>query len=137
MKTPRDVLLQHHESAISRLDAVRNKVVANLKMPPDREPQRQTTAGFFREFLLPLRWHLAGMSALWVLAAILSMDGDTSTARIAENSAPPAQVLAALSENRRQLAELMEPRADELATPAPQPVVPRRRSALEPLCIAV
>jgi hypothetical protein len=137
MKTPRDVLLHHHESATSRLDAIRNKVIANLKTPPDGAPQRQTSAGFFREFLLPLRWHVAGMSALWVLAAVLSMGGGTPTSRVAENSAPPVQVLAALYENRRQLAEMIDARADEVVTPAPQPVVPRRRSALEPSSVVV
>jgi hypothetical protein len=137
MKSPRDVLLQHHEAANSQLDAIRHKVVANLKTPPDGSPQRQTSAGFFHEFLLPLRWHLAGMSALWVLAVLLSMDGSSSTARVAENSAPPVRVLAALYENRRQLAEMIDARADEVATPVPQPVMPRRRSALEPSSVIV
>jgi hypothetical protein len=137
MKTPRDVLLHHHESANSQLDAIRNNVIGNLKTPPDGKPQRQTSAGFFREFLLPLRWHLAGMSALWLLAAVLSVDGTSSTAHIAENNAPPAQVLAALCENRRQLAEMIEPPNDKVATPIPQPVVPRRRSALEPSSLVV
>lgn len=136
MKTPRDVLLQHHRSATSRLDAIRQKVINTKIKTPDREPQRQASAGFLREFLLPLRWHLAGMSTMWVIAAILSMDSGASTPQSAQNSARPVEVLAALVENRRQLAEMIDPLSEDAAS-TPQPFVPRRRSALQPSSIVV
>ena len=137
MKTPREVLLQQHESATSRLDAIRQKVIVDLKAR-DREPQREPNVGFLRGFLLPLRLHLAGMSALWVVAVLLSIDTAPPASQIAENTSAPAQVFAALFENRRQLAEMINsPSADATLAPVPQPFVPRRRSALQPSFVTV
>ena len=140
MKTPRELLLQRHPSATTRLDAIRREVVAELMTPPRREAQPPITARFLRDFLLPLRWHLAGMSAVWLLAALLSMEGDSSSAlTIAQNNSPPPQVFAALFENRRQLADMINSPTDDAIRPTevPQPFVPRRRSALQPSFVAV
>jgi hypothetical protein len=140
MKTAREVLLQRHQSATPRLDAIRRDVVADLTAPPDREAARPTTARSLREFLLPLRWHLAGMSALWLLAALLNMDRAPIAPQTAKASSPSPQIVAAaLFENRRQLAEMINSPADDAATstPVPQPFIPRRRSAIQPSSVAV
>jgi hypothetical protein len=139
MKTPREVLLQRHQSATPRLDTIRRKVVADMTAPPDRESQQPIIARFLREFLLPLRWHLAGMSALWLFAALLSIDRASTPPQTAIASSPSSQMAAALFENRRQLAEMINSPTDEAATstPVPQPFIPRRRSALQPLSVAV
>ena len=140
MKTPREVLLQRHQSVTPRLDAIRQQVVADLTIIPDREVERSIPTRFLSEFLLPLRWHLAGMSALWLLAALLSIDRSSTPLQNAKANPPSAQVLAAsLSENRRQLAEMINSPTEEAAAPAPvpQPFIPRRRSAIQPLFVAV
>ncbi len=140
MKTPREILLQRHRSVTPRLDKIRSKVVADLTAPPDRESQQPVVAGFLREFLLPLRWHLAGMSALWLLAALLSIDRASTPSQTAKASSPSPQMAAAtLFENRRQLAEMINSPTDDTAPPttAPQPFIPRRRSAIQPSTIAV
>jgi hypothetical protein len=140
MKTPREVLLQRHQSVTPRLDAIRRNVVADVTTPRDREPQQAIVARFLREFLLPLRWHLAGMSALWLLAALLNVDRSSTAPQTAKASSPSPQVLAAaLFENRRQLAEMINSPADDAATstPVPQPFIPRRRGAIQPSSVAV
>lgn len=137
MKTPREVLLQRQESATTRLDAIRREVVANLTGSSEPEAKPATPARFLRDFLLPLRWHFAAMSALWLLAAVLSMEGNSSAPTTAQNNSPAPQAFAALVENRRQLAEMIDSRGEDAVAPAPQPFVPRRRSALQPSCVAV
>jgi hypothetical protein len=139
MKTPRELLLQRHRSVAARLDSIRREIVADLPSPRNREEKRQITAGFLREFLLPLRWHLAGMSAIWVLVALLNTEGPSTNAAIAWTSSSSSQTLAALFENRRQLTEMIKTQGDEPATssPLPEPFVPRRRSALQPPSVAV
>jgi len=140
MKTPREVLLQRHQSVTPRLDTIRRNVVADLTTPLHRETERSTAARFLSEFLLPLRWHLAGMSALWLLAALLSIDRTSTPSQTAKASSPSPQMAAVtLFENRRQLAEMINAPTDETAppTPAPQPFIPRRRSAIQPSAVAV
>ena len=139
MKTPREVLLQRHQSVTPRLDAIRQQVVADMTAPADREPAPPIAARFLREFLLPLRWHLAGMSALWLLAALLSMDRPSTAPQTAKANSSPQVLAAALSENRRQLAEMINSPTEDAATsaPVPQPFIPRRRSAIQPSSIAV
>jgi hypothetical protein len=140
MKTPREILLQRHQSVTPRLDAIRRDVVADVKAPVDHEAARPTTARILREFLLPLRWHLAGMSTLWLLAALLSIDRASTAPQTAQASSSSPQVLAsALFENRRQVAEMINSPADDAATsgPAPQMFIPRRRSDIQPSFVAV
>jgi hypothetical protein len=139
MKTPREVLLQRHQPVTPRLDTIRRKVVADMTARADHESQ-PIVARFLREFLLPLRWHLAGMSALWLLAALLNTDRASTAPQTAKASSPSPQVVAAaLFENRRQLAEMINSPADDAATstPVPQPFIPRRRSAIQPSSVAV
>ena len=135
MKSPREVLLQRHQSVTPRLDTIRRNVVVDLTTEPDRS----IAARFLSEFLLPLRWHLAGMSALWLLAALLSIDSASTPAQTAKANSSPQVLAASLSENRRQLAEMINSPTDDAATsaPVPQPFIPRRRSAIQPSSVAV
>jgi hypothetical protein len=119
MKTPREILLEQHQSAEDKLDAIRQKALENLTPARALESVRGKAShalpASWLDFLLSLRWHLAGMSALWLLGALLNASGpaapDTAVAR---NTAPsPRQVLTALRENRLQLLELTEPPAAE------------------------
>src|SRR5258706_6434627 len=61
-----------------------------------KEPKRSFSAGkriqgFWREFFLPVRWHLAGMGALWMIAAILNIEPSSSPATTAQNKASPRE----------------------------------------------
>ena len=80
-----------------------------------------------RHLLQSLRWHLAGMSALWLLIAFLSGGHSAAPARkTAEKVVPsPQQLLASLRENRRQVLELI---GSSISDAAP---VPRRRSEIQ------
>jgi hypothetical protein len=140
MKTPREVLLRHHRDAESKLDTIREQVVANLTQESRREAPRQTNfrgaRALIAEFLLPLRWHLAGMSALWVMIAVLNSEpAAVSPAMVAKEQTPePPQLLAAVRENRRQILELIDGASVESTA---RSFVPRPRSEGRPVCAAV
>jgi hypothetical protein len=105
MKTPRDILLEHHRAAAPKLDAIRRDV---LNAGGEQAPQDSWS---LHGFLWSLRWHLAGMSAIWLVIIFLNMDpgqGPRMTAAVLPvKRASPQVVLLSLRENRRQIAELI------------------------------
>jgi hypothetical protein len=120
VKTPRDILLQHHRNAQPKLDAIRKTVIA-------KETQPAETHTSLREILRSLRWHLAGLSAAWLLVLILHADSDRTPMLATATPKPPAPqvMLASLREHRRLLSEMAdahtsdnEPR--ELFVPKPR-----------------
>jgi hypothetical protein len=120
MKTPKEILLQRHQTIEPKLNAVRQNVLATLSKPG--------VAQSWREFILAARWHLAGLSAVWMAVLFLNFDSaPRSTVVVARDKIPPARELwAALLENRRELIELTE------TPPARQPAsLPPRRSEIQ------
>ena len=106
-----------------------------LRALDQKEPKHSFSARmgiqrFWREFFLPVRWHLAGMGALWMIAAILNIEPSSTRATTVQNKASPRELLMALRENRRQVAELINPPTTEPAPP-PEVFVPRRRSEVQ------
>ena len=127
MKTPRDILFERHRAAEPKLDAIRQEVVAQLSATPTRTPPDICLGDSIRRFLFSFRWHLAGMSAAWLMVVILNMDHSANaTARIAtENIPSPRQILTALQKNRRELLQFTE---SPVAAPA---ALPARRSEFQ------
>jgi len=112
MKTPKEILLQRHEAMESKLNAVRHRALAPLSRPG------------WGEFLFSMRWHLAGLSAVWMVILFLNFDAAASPEMVvARARIPTAQVLLeALLKNRRELIQLTEsPAATE-----PEALPPRR-----------
>ena len=103
MKTPREILLNRHRHAQPKLDAIRHAVLAGQTQPAD-------TSASLREILRSLRWHLIGMSAIWLLVLILHTDsGHVPTLASATPKPPPPQVmLASMREHRRMLSEMAD-----------------------------
>jgi hypothetical protein len=124
MKTPREILLQRHKAMEPQLDFVRRNTLASLKRPG--------LGHWWSEFLFSLRWHLAGLSAVWIAVLILNLDsGPGSSVVMARQNIPPArEIMAALLENRREVLELTA----APATSEPAALPPRRseiQSAIE------
>lgn len=143
MKTPRELLFGRHRSAESKLDVVRQNALSNLSRTPlDNNVGDEVTSlilseqrigDSLRRLLLSLRWHLAGMSAIWLLVALLNIEHSPSpTATMAKENIPsPRQILTALVENRRLLLELVEPSVTE-----PTALPPRRSEFQSPTAMA-
>lgn len=137
MKTPRELLFGRHRSAEAKLDVVRQNALSNLSRTPlDNKVGDEVTSlilseqrigDSLRRLLLSLRWHLAGMSAIWLLVAFLNIDHSPSpTANMAREKIPsPRQILTALLENRREILLLVQPPVTEPAS------LPPRRSEIQ------
>jgi hypothetical protein len=123
MKTPKEILLQRHQAVEPKLNAIRQNALAALARPGWAES--------WRTFVFSMRWHLAGMSAVWMAVLLLNIDSAPgSTVVLAQDKIPSTRVLlAALLENRRELIELTEPPA--VSQPADLP--PRRSENQTPI----
>jgi hypothetical protein len=130
MKTPREVLFQRHHSAEAKLDRIRNGIVAGLESVPSRQMESPRPASLLRSFILPLRWHLAGLSVAWVIVALLNIDRPSDAPTAQQVQTQPRHLLTELQENRRQILELVDSPAVEPAA-MPPAFIPRRRSAIE------
>jgi hypothetical protein len=138
MKTPRDILLARHRGAEPKLDAIRQQAFATLsaRQPADRGP-RSAAPGFLQSLTAlarQLRWHLAGMSAVWIIAGWLGTL-DRASLHLEQQASGGAsasvQLIAALRENRRQVNELLNaPAAETKATDVPAVLPPGRRTGL-------
>jgi hypothetical protein len=149
MKKLREVLLEKHRRAEPKLDAIREQVNAGLAAgttdtrarPKQMSRAWQPDASAFeigwRQLLWSLRWHLAGLSAVWfvVVALNIGQTPDRTQGASRGGGPSPRQLLAALRENQRQLRELIAAPASE---PAPEPpkLRPSPRSAIRPFSIA-
>ena len=141
MKTLREVLFERYQAAEPKLDAIRERVLAGLAPDapvqaielPRAIPRRESEleAGW-RQFLWSLRWHLAGLSAAWVIVLLLNTGHTPDRAQAAprQGAPSPRQLLAALRENQRQLRELIAAPASEQA-PEPSRLTPSPRSEIQ------
>ena len=128
MKTLEELLLERHHSAEPKLDVARGEFLArlgSLRSPACRE--RRGFEHLWRECLLPLRWHLAGMSAAWLVILLLNADASPGQARLVAkaNPPPPQELLTALHQHRQEILELTQP-----PPIAPIPLPPRRSEVL-------
>ena len=145
MKTPREVLFEQHQAAEAKLDAIREQVVAGLaqegnagakRMTPVVPRQALAPGAAWGQFWWSLRWHLAGLSAAWLVVLALSIDHTPApTHRLArQDTQSSRQLLAVLRENQRQLRELIGAPAAEPAL-EPRKLPPSPRSQIQPLSI--
>ncbi len=111
----------------------REEVLRAARLEPARVEMRDHSArsegdswrSSWRRVLLSLRWHLAGMSAVWLLAAILNLSSAESSnpavsVAVNEHSAASVSLLATLREHQRQVVELLGQRALDAAPPPPR-----------------
>lgn len=117
MKTPKQILLERHEGAEFKLNAVRQRALSALERPK------------WRGFFWSLRWHLAGLGVVWLTVLILNVDPGSSSPAMAENFPATRTLMASLREHRRELMELTGASAPvEPALPAPRRSEIQRRT---------
>lgn len=132
MKTPREILFERHRSIEPKLDGIRRAAVAGLRA---RRFSVRAKGASVLQVLRSFRWHLAGMSAAWVLVVMLNFEKESaSTAASAVRRAPSAgTLLAAIRESRRLLLDLMELSVPPAVGPGPKD--PQRRGGLRVMTI--
>ena len=138
MKTPREILFERHRQAEPRLDEVRRQALAELTAAGSTEALERgrgdgllkrsvdnAECGILKKIWLELIWPSRrawiGMAALWLalLAANFAMKA-TATSSTAGRSARRGELVEAVEEQRRLLAELLPPTKPQPAEP-PRP----------------
>jgi hypothetical protein len=131
MKTPREILLQHHRAAEPRLDEIRRTTIAQLEKPSGTRAERLPLRALFtlwRELIWPCRRTWATLAAVWLLMLVMNVSlRDPGQATLA-NSSPSRGMMLALQQQEQLLAELSEPHKSRVATSPPKPAAPRPRS---------
>ena len=137
MKTPRDILLAHHQAAAPKLDAIRRSVVDQLN---NQGTQEQSWPAFvvawllgcpnklWQELVWPSRRIWAGLAAIWIGILILNFSQRDNSPAMAMKSRSP-QMIMTWQQQERLLAELIGPNEPGVAEP-PKRVGPRPRSEL-------
>lgn len=126
MKTPREVLLQQHQAARTKLDQIRRNVVAELT-PRESNLTIALVLKLWRELIWPCRRTWAGLAAVWL--AILAFNlthAEHSQIVTTKSTTPPEEMRLALREQRRVLEEIIG------STPPPSPTEPSRRPNTQP-----
>jgi hypothetical protein len=126
MKTPREILFERHRAAEAKLDVVRERALAELGNKGADIPVRTNFQGAaqtessllssWRNFLLSIRWQVAGLSAAWLVVLLLSIDHSAATASAGKQIPSAQQLMAAVHENRRQVRELTGAAAVEISS---------------------
>src|SRR5262245_38973403 len=126
MKTPREILLSQHSQKQKTLDAVRAKVIGEIKLPAESVKGTKELPAWSKS-LWDLRWHLVPLAALWLLVIGLQLSSSSGgqPARADVTVAKRNQMLASARENRRQLSELIEARSVEAAPKIDKALRPR------------
>jgi hypothetical protein len=135
-RTPRQILLDQHRASEPALDAVRERVLGNM---PGRAPAAsiqsagQTDSSpayvWLCRVLWPLRKHLAGLVAAWlvIFAFHFTTPRPASERALASDHSSPSMMWATLAEQHRLLQAEVEP-AIQLAPRQPARAIPRPRS---------
>lgn len=118
MKTPRDILLERHQTAAPKLDAIRREVV---KVAADVNRRKQTVRELtfaatlanairlsFLELVWPCRRTWTALAAVWVLIFIFNVSQRDKSELAARKLPPPSPgAVMAWQQQERLLAELI------------------------------
>jgi hypothetical protein len=127
MKTPREILLERHQRAKTKLDGIDPEKLAALARESTNVREKiafsariqSAFEGFWTECVLPWRRAWAGIAAVWIaiFALHLAARGSSSSTGNEMAATKNPQVLSALREQKQMLAQLLGPVAT--STPAP------------------
>ncbi len=136
MKTPREILLEHHRAAELKLDTVRQAVVGELSSQTTRKPRSLNgladwflgySSNIWRELIWPSRHIWAGLAAVWILILVANVSMQDHSQLATAKSLPAPEIIMTWRQQERLLAELVGP--DEMrAAPPPKPFLPRPSS---------
>src|SRR6266545_4234255 len=136
MKTPREILLNRHQSANAKLDKLRSEVLSTAwsrapramheNVDPEKPMPVRAALAMWRELIWPCRRAWAGMAALWlVIGGINWQLSDTPKMTASARSASAPALFETLEEQRRLLAELISPASSQSAEPPRRNPKPR------------
>ena len=130
MKTPREILLERHQAAEPKLDAIRHRIVMELNNQATKEQRPPNflvslflccSKHFWCELVWPSRRIWAGLAAVWITLLAVNVSLRDRSPAGAMASASPEMILS-FQQQERLLAELMGP--DELRAAKPRAAEP-------------
>jgi hypothetical protein len=138
MKTPREILLERHQTAAPKLNALRQEVV---EVAADVNRRKQTVRELtfaatlanairlsFLELVWPCRRTWTALAAVWVLIFIFNVSQRDKSELAARKLPPPSsEAVMAWRQQERLLAELIGPNETRAVEP-PKPFLPQPRS---------
>ncbi|HUZ06043.1 MAG TPA: hypothetical protein VMV89_01000 [Candidatus Paceibacterota bacterium] len=125
MKTPRDILMERHQTAAPKLDALRREVVAELNNKGTKEQSLLAAfvASLLRcpnklwlELVWPCRRIWAGLAAIWVFIFAVNLSQRDPSEMMAQKTPPSPEMILTFRQQEILLAELAgqnEPQAAE------------------------
>jgi hypothetical protein len=134
MKTPRELLLSHHETVVPKLDALRRRVVAEhvnaVATGEQTSPSQGLWARLGQELFWSSRWAWMGLGCFWLVITLLHFAAQEPSSRralAADKRVSLPVMQAALAEQQRLRAELLETLTTS-STLSAQPSPPPPRS---------
>ena len=132
MKTPREILLERHQAAAPKLDAIRHEIVwEGLRAAVPKFKAADTAVLpmlIWRELIWPSRRIWAGLAATWILIFVFNFAQRDPAELMAQKSPPPSQeMILTFRQQERLLAELIGPNEPQAVAP-PKPFLPQPRS---------
>ena len=131
MKTPRDILFQHHDAAGPKLDAIRRDVLARHCAPAE-SGLAAALAGFPNRLWLELFWSCrrvwTGLAVVWVLLIIVNVSQRDGRSVQLATARPTAEMVMAL---RHQEDELLADRSQPAEAIRPRNFEPRPRGEID------
>jgi hypothetical protein len=143
MKTPREIIIERHQSADSKLKAIRAHDLAAYARASDDASRQSRPAfslaaaarGLWLEAVWPWRRVWIGVAAAWLVILALDMPGrDAPATSAAAPPRPNPEVIAVLQQQEQLLTQLL---GTEAPTTVSKPRNPGPRSAVEPPGAAV
>jgi hypothetical protein len=143
MKTPRKILLERHQAAMPKLDALRREVVAGLNHEDTKAQSwafhlvSSCLGGFnklWRELVFPSRRIWAGLAMAWLLIFVVNFSLRDHSPAAALKSASP-EIFMSFRQQERLLAELTGPDDWRIAEP-PKKFSPKPRTEIVKLLTA-
>lgn len=137
MKTPRDILLSHHQAAAPKLDAIRREVVVGLNRPDTKAQSRTVNLAswclggsnkLWLELVWPCRRIWAGLAAVWILICIVNFSQRDSSQLVTAKSATPAAMMMTFRDQQNLLNELFADRSLPADAERPRIYSPKPRT---------
>ena len=105
MRTPGALLMARHRSAESKLDAIRRRVVNDLRGAP---APATWSATLWQELFVSCRWWWRGLAAVWCLMVfVMILDGGEHQERSVTWTVSTAPMIQAMQEQQRLRNELL------------------------------
>ena len=137
MKTPREILLERHQVAATKLDAIRRTVLTGLNRQDAKTQGRRdsfislclgSSIKLWRELIWPCRRIWAGLAAVWILIFVFNFSQRDPAELLARKSPAVApEMMLTFRQQERLLAELIGSNDLQAAAP-PKPFLPQPRS---------